>query len=125
MQRLLMSAAVLEASTGLALIAVPTLVARLLLGDEVTGSGIAIVRIAGIALLSFGVACWPPRGQQDLINSHRTPPVLAMFVYNLLITLFLVGLGATSRSVGILLWPGAALHSVFTLLFAHGLVRRH
>ena len=61
MNRLLTLTAVIEAATGLALIAVPAVVVRLLLGSEISGAGIPLGRVAGFGLLSLGVACWPSR----------------------------------------------------------------
>ena len=55
----LIFAAVGEASTGLALLIVPGLVGRLLLGEELTGIAIPVARVAGIALVGLGIACWP------------------------------------------------------------------
>jgi len=58
MRKLLALAAVLEAVTGLALMAAPSLVGRLLLGAEGTGVAIPVARVLGIALIALGVACW-------------------------------------------------------------------
>jgi hypothetical protein len=70
MNRLLLLTALIEALTGLALIVVPTLVVRLLLGGESSGAAIPLGRVAGVALLALGVACWlarakiaPPRAE--------------------------------------------------------------
>jgi hypothetical protein len=43
------------------LVIVPSLVGRLLLGEELTSIAIAVERVTGIALISLGVACWPAR----------------------------------------------------------------
>jgi hypothetical protein len=59
MKRVLVLAAVGEAGTGLALLIVPSLVGRLLLGEELIGIAIPVARVAGIALIALGVACWP------------------------------------------------------------------
>lgn len=58
MNRVLIFAAVGEAATGLALLIVPSLVGRLLLGEELTGVAIPVARVAGIALVALGLACW-------------------------------------------------------------------
>jgi hypothetical protein len=62
--RLLFVAALVEA----ALIIFPQAVARLLLGAELAGAGIAVARVAGIALLSLGLLCRMSR--RDANNSH-------------------------------------------------------
>ena len=59
MKKLLILAAVGEAATGLALVIVPSLVWRLLLGEELSGVAIPVARVLGIALIALGVACWP------------------------------------------------------------------
>ena len=58
MNRLLKLTAIIEAATGLGLIAVPAMIVRLLLGAEISGASIPLGRIAGVALLALGVACW-------------------------------------------------------------------
>jgi len=52
-------AAVGEIATGLALLLVPSLVGRLLMGQELTGVMVPFARVTGIALLSLG----SPAGQ--------------------------------------------------------------
>lgn len=56
MNQLLTVTAVLEATAGLGLIAVPSVVVPLLLGAEISGAGIPLSRVAGVALLALGVA---------------------------------------------------------------------
>jgi len=104
--------AAIEAATGVALIAVPDFVASLLLGTELSGSGIAVARVAGFALLSLGLACWPTA-------DDATPSaVRALFVYNLLAGLYLGYLRVYGGFDGFLLWPACFLHALLTLLFA-------
>jgi hypothetical protein len=112
--RLLSVAAAIEAVTGVALIIFPQAVARLLLGTELTAAGIAVGRVAGIALLSLGVVCWMSR--QDV---NKTAALAAMLTYNLLVTAYLMYLGIGGELVGIFLWPAIAIHAVLTLLFAY------
>ena len=54
MKRVLIFAAVGEAATGVALLIVPSLVGRLLFGEELTGIAIPVARVAGIALIALG-----------------------------------------------------------------------
>ena len=58
MKRLLPLAAVVEMATGVALLVVPLLVGRLLLGAELAGVSIPVARMAGIALIALGIGCW-------------------------------------------------------------------
>ena len=56
MKRVLNLAAIAEAVTGLALLIVPSLVARLLLGEDLSGIAIPVARVAGMALIALGLA---------------------------------------------------------------------
>ena len=117
---LLSLAAVVEAATGVALIVVPQSVTSLLLGANLGGTGIAVARVAGIALLSLGVLCWISR--QD---ANKTATLTAMLTYNLLVTVYLTHLGVGGELVGRLLWPAIVIHAVLTLLFAYARFNDH
>ena len=112
MKRLLNVAAVIEAATGGALMIHPPLLSQLLLGADVSGAGIALGRVAGFALLSLGLACWPGP-ESAAVNS---PALRALLTYNLLATIYLAYLGIDGRLVGSLLWPAVVIHAVLTLL---------
>jgi hypothetical protein len=110
---LLSVAAAIEAITGIALIVSPQIVSQLLLGADLPGTGIAVARVAGAALLALGVGCWKSR--EDAGNA---PPLLAaMLTYNVLVTAYLIYLGVGGELVGKLLWPAVALHAALALLF--------
>jgi hypothetical protein len=111
---LLSVAAVIEAATGIALLISPQTVANLLLGADLAVAGIAVGRVAGIALLSLGLGCWLSR--RDL---NKTATLATMLTYNLLVTAYLVYLGLAGGLVGILLWPAIAIHAALTLLFVY------
>lgn len=113
-RRLLALAAGLEAVTGLALIAVPAVAARMLLGADLAGAGAVVGRVAGCALIALGLACWPLRDAA----SRSARALLAMLTYNLLVTCYLVFLGIGGQFVGVLLWPAVAIHGLLTLLFS-------
>jgi hypothetical protein len=102
----LIFAAVGEAGTGLALLIVPSLVGRLLLGEELTGIAIPVARVAGIALIALGVACWPG------------PPRVGMVIYSAAVALYLAYLGFAGDLAGILLWPAVILHVILTALIS-------
>ena len=104
MKKVLIFAAVGEAATGVALLIVPSLVGWLLLGEELTGIAIPVARVAGIALIALGVACWPG------------PPRVGMLTYSLAVTLYLAYLGFAGGLGGILLWPAVILHLILTAL---------
>ncbi len=104
MNKVLVLAAMGEATTGLALVIAPSLVGRWLLGAEFTGIAMTIARVAGIALIGLGIACWPG------------PPRVGLLTYSAAAALYLAYLGVTGRSTGILLWPAVVLHVIFTAL---------
>lgn len=112
--KLLRLASVLEILTALALVIAPSWVAWLLLGDRTSGTGIALGRIAGLILLSLGLACYPRFVTAESLNQA----VLGMLTYNSLITIALIYWGISVGSTGVALWTVAALHAVLTLLFA-------
>ncbi len=103
-KRVLVLAAVSEAATGVALIIVPSLVGRLLLGAELVGVTIPVARVAGIALIALGVACWPG------------PPLVGMLTYSAVVTLYLAYVGFAGGLTGILLWPAVVVHAILTFL---------
>ena len=97
-------AAVSEAATGVALLIVPSLVGRLLFGEELTGIAIPVARVTGIALIALGVACWPGT------------PLVGMLTYSAAVTLYLAYVGFAGGLTGILLWPAVVLHVILTAL---------
>src|SRR5271165_4740554 len=97
-------AAAAEAGTGLLLLVSPSLVVSLLFGVEASGIGTVMSRFAGIALIGLGVACWP--GNSVAQNLY------GMLTYSSLAMLYLGYLGVRGEFVGILLWPGVAVHAV-------------
>ena len=114
MNRLLAFTTIIEAAMGLALMAVPSVVVRLLLGGEISGASIPLGRVAGFGLLSLGMACWPGRD----VTGNTAPAFRAMLTYNSLATLYLLCLGIGGEWGGPLLWPAVALHGIVSLLLA-------
>jgi hypothetical protein len=104
MKKVLIFAAVGEAATGLALLIVPSLVGKLLLGEELAGVAIPVARVAGIGLTGLGIACWPG------------PPLVGMLTYSAAVTLYLAYLGFAAGLTGVFLWPAVALHTVLSIL---------
>ena len=111
MKKVLIFAAVAEAATGLALLIVPSLVGQLLLGEELTGIAIPVGRVAGIALIALGIACWPG------------PPMVGLLTYSASVTLYLAYLGFAGGLTGVLLWPAVALHAILTALLTYDATR--
>lgn len=106
MKRVLVFAAIAEAATGAALLVAPSLVAELLLGAALTGVAVTVARVAGIALVGLGVACWPG------------PPRVGMLTYSAAVTLCFTYVGLSGGLTGVLLWPAVIVHVVLTVLLA-------
>lgn len=102
----LIAAAVGETLTGIALVVAPALVVRLLLGVEMAGAGLSAARVAGLALVGLGLACWPG------------PPRLGMTVYGAAVGFYLAWLGLGGAAAGILLWPAVVLHLLLAAMLA-------
>ncbi len=111
MNKLLPIVAIAEAATGLAILVVPALVVWLLFGAELTGVATPIARVAGIALIALGVACWPGR------------TLAGMLTYSVLVTFYLAYVGFTREWTGVLLWPAVAAHAVLSVLLARFAVK--
>src|SRR5882724_4116524 len=109
MSRLLKLTAILEAGTGLALIAVPAIVVRLLLGAEISGASIPLGRVAGAALLALGIACWLAR--DDTQSRTARGLVVAMLMYNIPASAILAFAGVGFGLHGVALWPAVVLHA--------------
>ena len=104
MKGALVLAAVGETATGAALLLVPSLVGQVLLGAELSGMAVTVARVAGIALIGLGVACWPG------------PPRIGMLIYSAAVTLYLAYVGLSGVSSGVLLWPAVVLHAIIAAL---------
>ncbi len=96
----------------MALLIVPALVGRLLLGAELSGVAVVVARVAGIALLALGVGCWPG------------PASLGMLTYNALATAYLGWLAAGGQWAGPLLWPAVGLHAALTVLLCRAWLKK-
>ncbi|HOW50090.1 MAG TPA: hypothetical protein P5163_17210 [Rubrivivax sp.] len=104
MRGLLAVAAIGEAATGLALLLMPSAVGQLLLGVALTDHAATVARVAGIALIGLGLACWPG------------PPRLGLLAYSAAVALYLAFLALAGAANGPLLWPAVVLHLVLTVL---------
>ena len=104
MKKVLIFAGCAESITGLALLFEPSLVGRLLLGEELTGIALPVGRVTGIALIALGITCWPG------------PPPLGMLTYSAVVALYLAYLGFAGGFAGAFLWPAVILHTILTVL---------
>jgi hypothetical protein len=113
MKKVLAVAAAGEAATGVALLVVPSLVGRLLLGEELAGVALPVARITGIVLIALAIACWPG------------PPLVAMLAYVAVAALYLAYLGLAGGLAGILLWPAVVVHVILAALLARAWAGDH
>src|SRR4051795_13603910 len=120
MSRLLKFTAIIEAATGLGLIAVPAIVVRLLLGAEISGASIPLGRVAGVALLALGVACWLAR--DDGKSRAARGLVITMLFYNIAVAVLLADADIGMGLHGLALWPAVILHAVMAIWCAASLL---
>ena len=124
---ILRNAAIAEAATGLIVLTIPSIAVRALFGIEIDGAAIVMSRIAGVALIGLGVACWPGR-----VRPIRAPlsgganqgdniqQLYGMLTYSVLVTLYLIRIGIRGSPVGPLLWPAVLVHAVLIILLVVG-----
>jgi len=123
MKNLLTVTGILEAGTGVLLVTIPLRLATLLLGSSLDSPvALTISRVAGVALLALGVACWLAR--HDGRSPAASGLVGAMALYNIAIFTILVyasiGLGLS----GIGLWPTVLLHAAMTVWCVASMLQR-
>jgi hypothetical protein len=108
MNAILMLAALAEAGTGVILLAYPSIIVHLLFDAEIAGAGVIMSRLAGIALIGLGAACWP--------GADTRRALLGMVTYSVLAMLFLIYIGVRGEGVGLLLWPAVVAHAILIAL---------
>lgn len=107
----LVFAAVLEIATGVTLLLDPSLIAQGLFAADLSGIAVTISRVAGIALICLGVACWPGT------------PLTGMLTYSVAAALYLAYVGYSGGPSGKLLWPAVVAHLVLAALLTRGIAR--
>lgn len=112
--------AAIELITGVVIIVAPSVVGNLLLGTGFPGIARGVARLAGIALITLAIACWP-RQRSGPGNANAVPALLA---YNLLAAIYFCYWRAAYHSQGPLLWVAVAIHAAFTVLFLRAALRR-
>jgi len=114
MKPLLKLTGIIETATGLGLMAVPSVVVRLLLGSPLdTYAAVMLGRVAGAALLALGVACWLAR--DDTQSRAARGLVVAMLMYNIPATAVLAFAGIGLGLQGVMLWPAVVLHAAMAV----------
>lgn len=119
--RLLAIGAVLETLAGLGLLAFPSPLVSLLLGERLSDAGLAVARIAGGGLLALGIACWYARSTP--LTCAGIGVAVGFLAYNVAasITLATAPPGSTT---GTLLLGAAALHALLAIAVLAALIAR-
>lgn len=113
-RRLLTTTAVIEVGTGLAMAIAPSLLVSVLLGSSLdTLAALTVARVAGVALLSLGAACWLARHD----DQSRAPSglVAAMLLYNAGVVALLAHAGLYLGLFAVGLWPAILLHGAMAM----------
>lgn len=97
-----------EGATGVALLFAPAMLVDLLLGTGLDATSATVARVAGVALLALGIACW--RASADAASDAARGLVAAMLVYNFGVSAVLVLAAFRHGLSGIGLWPVAIAH---------------
>jgi len=114
MKKLLQVSAITEIATGIALLVIPVALVQLLLGSTLdAATGMAVARVAGLALVSLGLACW--FGSRDQHSRACLGIIAAMLVYNLGVVVLLVSWRYGAGMTGIGLLPVSALHAALAV----------
>lgn len=99
-----------EGATGIALLAAPAVVLKLLLSaSQPVAQTLATAQIAGAALVALGISCWSAR--KDTLAPSQTGLLCGMLFYDIAAAILLSVAGIRWQLVGIALWPVVALHS--------------
>jgi hypothetical protein len=100
----------LEGATGLVMLVVPSVLIELLLGAAPgTLAGVTVSRVAGVALLALGIACWLAR--EDAAGRTAKGLTAAMLLYNVAIVAILVLAWKSMGLFGIAFWPVVVGHT--------------
>jgi hypothetical protein len=113
MKKLLIITALGEGAFGLLLLVYPPIALHALFGVEildVDGLSVIMSRIAGVAIIGLGVACWPSR------TGESRQQFYGMLAYSILVMLYLLRIGVRGVLVGPFLWPAVIVHLVLIVL---------
>jgi len=114
MKNLLTVTAIAEFGTGFVLVSFPGLLTVLLFGSSIdTPIALIIARVAGLAIIALGVACWFARN--DVQSPATMGLVIAMFIYNSGTSLLFIYAGLSFISLGIGLWPVVLFHLAMSI----------
>lgn len=111
LRTLLIVTAVFEAGMGLALAVSPSVVAWLLFGTTLGSPAAETVgRVAGVALVTWGLTCWLGRNGNQYHAAERLIPGLVL--YNAATAALLTYSGLVLGLLGLALWPAILFHLI-------------
>jgi hypothetical protein len=114
MKKLLTITAIIEAATGLALLAAPAVLAQLLLGGILdTPVALTVARVAGAGLVALGIACW--QASHDTGSRAARGVAGAVAFYNIVAVAILAFASIGFGLRGVALWPAIILHAIMTV----------
>ena len=117
---LLTATAALELPTGVALLAAPSFVAKLLLGEALDpGTPIVLGRVAGAALVAIGLSCFAERGTAG----HSGLPI-GLLTYNAAVAVLLAHAALIGHMRGPVLWPAVVAHALLARWCARRVLRQ-
>jgi len=118
---LLVIGSLLECPAGLALIVMPGYAISFLLGVAPRQEEIVVGRVAGVALVALGVACW--RARLDAGGPALVGTLSAITLYNAGAGLILAGAVTAGKTGGLVLLSAAVVHLGLALTFAYSIFR--
>jgi hypothetical protein len=114
MHTLLVATALVEGVTGMALVALPSSLATLLLGASLDApAALTLARVAGVALVALALTCWLTRQGGPSHAARGLVAALALYHTGVAIVLAYAGIGL-ARS-GVVLWPTVLFHAAMTV----------
>jgi len=124
MKQLLITTAIIESATGLILVSFPSVNAALLFGSSLDSpAALTVARVAGVALISLGIACWLARDEKQ--GKAVKGLVTAMTVYNIGAIIVFIYSAISLGLSGIGLWPVVAVHLAMAVWCISVLLKNH
>ena len=112
----LMVAAWFEIIVGASFILATNAQSQLVFGVTPDALGALLLRFAGIALISLGIACLPSR-----LAGMQQSAVRALFIFNVAVTIFFAWVGVVTSFRGVMLCPVVMMHAVIAIALAASL----
>jgi hypothetical protein len=110
MHTLLVVTALVEGVTGLALVALPSRLATLLLGSSLdTPAALTLARVAGVALIALALTCWLTRVDGQSHPARGLVAAMALYHTGVALVLAHASIGLALSGPG--LWPTVLFHA--------------